>query len=60
MAGVEAPWLAMGSSPERGKRGKEEGNSGGADRGGMGLLGGTMWRGCGATPCSWVLCVWCT
>jgi hypothetical protein len=28
MAGVGAPWPAMGSSPERGKRGKEEGSRG--------------------------------
>jgi hypothetical protein len=33
MARVGAPWPARGSSPERGKRGKEEGNSGGATRG---------------------------
>jgi hypothetical protein len=32
MAGVRAPWPVMGSSPERGKRGKDEGR-GSAARG---------------------------
>jgi hypothetical protein len=39
MAGVEAPWPAIGSSPEKGKWGKEERSRGG---GGGALLGGTM------------------
>jgi hypothetical protein len=38
MAGVGAPLPAMGSSPERGKRGKEEGERGAQ-------LGGMAWGG---------------
>jgi hypothetical protein len=42
MAGVGAPWPAMGSSSERGKRGKEEGSRGRrcvAPWGGKGVMG---------------------
>jgi hypothetical protein len=51
MAGVGAPWEPMGSSPERGKRGKEEGERGAQLGVAMGRVravgGGTM----GARPC---------
>jgi hypothetical protein len=47
MGRVGAPWPTMGSSPERGKRGKEEGRGGAARGQHGGLLGGAMGRGCG-------------
>jgi hypothetical protein len=37
MAGIEAPWSAMGTSPEREGEGEE--GEGGATRGGMGGWG---------------------
>jgi hypothetical protein len=61
MAGVRAPWPAMGSSPERGKRGNEErererGRRCGAPWGGRGVIGrGTGLASCGlpvAAACS--------
>jgi hypothetical protein len=47
MAGVEASWEPMGSSPERGKRGKEEGS--------RGALLGTPWGEGGVARSSWLL-----
>jgi hypothetical protein len=55
MAGVEAPWPAIGSSPEKGKWGKEErsrgGGGGAAGRHHGELLG--RWGGCGPAA-AWV------
>jgi hypothetical protein len=60
MAGVEAPWPVMGSSPEKGRRGKGKRRRGaylGAAWGGGGLQGGTKGtplsaRGCCCSACS--------
>jgi hypothetical protein len=60
MAGVRAPWPAMGSSPERGneerERERERGRRCGAPWGGMGVIGrGTGLASCGlpvAAACS--------
>jgi hypothetical protein len=43
---LELPWEPMGSSTERGKRGKEEGNRGALLGGGMGAARGRHGRGC--------------
>jgi hypothetical protein len=52
MAGVEASWEPMGSSPERGKRGKEEGSRG-CCWGRHGGREGLPWG--GAARSSWLL-----
>jgi hypothetical protein len=59
MGGVGAPWeAAMGSSPERGKRGKEKRRQGaawGATRGGEGRHGGYGLLVRALLCCSWSL-----
>jgi hypothetical protein len=61
MAGVEAPWPAMGSSPERGKRGEGRGERGGAAMRLHAELLGAPWGGAARSSSLLVaaLCVSC-